>query len=87
MFSVYVPIFNDDNQYTELVIYPNFSPSDFDLHISLHNSEGKQIHYLKSFLTISSKDSKLFKINFNEIIENLKIDKHEIKSAHLISEF
>ena len=85
--SVYIPIFNDGNQYTELVIYPNFSPSNFDLHISLHNSEGKQIHYLKSFLTIRSKDSKLLKINFNELIKNLNIDKHKIKSAHLISEF
>jgi len=85
--SVYVPIFNDDNQYTELVIYPNFSPSNFNLDISLHNSEGKQIHYLKSYLRINSNDSKLFKIDFNHLIENLKINNHEIKSAHIISEF
>lgn len=85
--SVYVPIFIDKNRYTELVIYPNFSPSDFDLHISLHDSKGTQIHRLESFLTISSKDSKLLKINFNELIKNLDIDKSKVKTAHLISDF
>ena len=85
--SVYVPIFIDNNQYTELVIYPNFSPSEFDLDISLHDSDGKQVYLLESFLSISSNDSKLFKINFNEIIKNLDIDKHKVKTAHLISNF
>jgi hypothetical protein len=85
--SVYVPIFIDNNQYTELVIYPNFSPSEFDLDISLHDSDGKQVYLLESFLSISSNDSKLFKINFNEIIQNLDIDKHKVKTAHLISNF
>ena len=85
--SVYVPIFIDNNQYTELVIYPNFSPSDFTLDIVLYDSDGVEIHKSESFLTISSKDSKLLKINFNELIDNLNIDKNKVKSAHLISNF
>jgi len=85
--SVYVPIFTNNGQYTELVIYPNFSPSDFDLHITLHDSEGAELHRLESFLKISSKDSKLLKINFNKIIENLDIDQSKVRTAHLISDF
>ena len=85
--SVYVPIFIDNNQYTELVIYPNFSPSDFTLDVVLYDFDGVEIHRSESFLTISSKDSKLLKINFNELIDNLDIDKNKVKSAHLISNF
>jgi hypothetical protein len=85
--SVYIPIFIDNNQYTELVIYPNFSPSDFNLDIILYDSDGIEIHRFESFLIINSKDSKLVKINFNELIKNLDIDKNKVKSAHLISNF
>ena len=85
--SVYVPIFINKNEYTELVIYPNISPSVFDIHITLHDSNGKELHKLTSFLHVYSTDSKLMKIDFKEIISNLKLDVSSVKSAHLISEF
>ena len=53
----------------------------------LYDSDGVEIHRSESFLTISSKDSKLLKINFNELIDSLDIDKNKVKSAHLISNF
>lgn len=85
--SVYVPIFIDNEQFTELMIYPNFSPSDFDLHITLHDSTGTELQKIDSFLQVSSKDSKLLKVDFKKLIESLGIDKDKVRSAHLISDF
>ena len=85
--SAYIPIFADVNLYTELVIYPNFSPSDFKLHITFHDEQGKQLHQLNSFLEVDSKNSKLIRINFNDLIKEHKLEFGKIKSAHVISDF
>ncbi len=85
--SVYIPLFVENNFYTEFVIYPNFSPSSFELHVNLHDKQGKQIHQFPSFLKIDSKDSKLIKINFKELIEKHGIDALQVKTAHIISDF
>jgi len=85
--SVYVPLFVQDNLYTELVIYPNFSPSSFDLHIDLHDKSGKIIHKFESFLKIDSNDAKLIKIDFKELIKKHNIDSAKVKTAHIISDF
>ena len=38
--SVYIPLFLTNNFFTDLVIYPNFSPSDFNLQIDLYDKIG-----------------------------------------------
>ena len=85
--SVYIPLFIENNFYTEFVIYPNFSPSSFELHINLHDGQGKQLHQFPSFIKIDSKDSKLVKINFKELIEKHGINASQVKTAHIISDF
>jgi len=85
--SISIPIFAENNFYTELVIYPNFSPSSFFLHINLHDSQGKLLQQIHSFLKIDGKDSKLFKINFNELIKKHNLDPSKVKTAHIISDF
>lgn len=85
--SVYIPIFIENNFYTDLIIYPNFSPSNFDLHIDLYDKQGKKLYEFPSFLKIDSKDSKLIKISFKELIEKHKIDVSAVKTAHIISNF
>ena len=85
--SVYVPLFLTNNFFTELVIYPNFSPSDFNLDIILYDTTGKVLHELTDFILIQNKDSKLLKINFNKIIDDLNFDKTDISSAHVITKF
>lgn len=85
--SVYIPLFIQDNLYTELVIYPNFSPSAFDLHIDLHDNSGKIIHRFESFLKIDSNDSKLIKVNFKELIKKHNISATNVKTAHIKSDF
>lgn len=85
--SVYVPIFANDDSYTDLVVYPNFSPSDFTLQIDLYNKKGNKIHSIEKFLDITSNESKLSKIHFKEIIKENNLNKNEICSAHVITKF
>lgn len=85
--SVYIPLFIEGNFYTELVVYPNFSPSSFDLNIDLHDRSGNVIHRLESFLRIDSNDAKLIKINFKELVKKYNINAAEVKTAHIISDF
>lgn len=85
--SVYVPLFLKNNFFTDLVIYPNFSPSDFYINIIFHDEAGKIIHSLDDFLLVKSEESKLLKINFNKIIHELNLDKNAISSAHIITKF
>lgn len=85
--SVYVPLFVEENFYTELVIYPNFSPSTFDLHINFHDVNGNLIHHISSLLKISSNDGKLIKIDFKKLIQKYELDITKIKTAHVISDF
>lgn len=85
--SVYIPLIIQDNLYTELVVYPNFSPSSFDLHIELYDEFGKIINRFQSFLKIDSNDAKLIKVNFRELIKKYNINVTKVKTAHIISDF
>ena len=85
--SVYVPLFLTNNFFTDLVIYPNFSPSDYNLQIELYDDMGHEIHRLDNFMTIKSGDSKLIKIQFKKIICDLNLDPNSVSSAHVITNF
>lgn len=85
--SVYVPLFIRDQYYTDLVIYPNFSPSDFILQIDLFDNKGKKIHSDEHFLNITSNESKLSKIHFKKLVEENNLNKNEVSSAHVITKF
>jgi hypothetical protein len=82
--SAYVPIFHKDNQFTNLIIYPNLSPSDLTLQIDIHDENGSKIFSNENFLEIKNNENKLLKINFNEIISNLNISNSNL-AAHVIT--
>tara|TARA_Y100000590_G_scaffold413256_1_gene508928 strand:+ start:410 stop:1987 length:1578 start_codon:yes stop_codon:yes gene_type:complete len=84
--SIYIPIFNKNKQFTNLIIYPNMSPSNVTLKIDIHNQNGKKIIENSNFLKIDSSEKKLTRINLNEIIT---LDKYanENLAAHVIANF
>ena len=82
--SAYIPVFHRDNQFTNLIIYPNLSPSDLTLQIDIHDEKGSKIFSNKNFLEIKNNENKLLKINFNEIISNLNISNSNL-AAHVIT--
>ena len=57
--SIYIPLFLDEDNYTDLVFYPNFSPSLLNLNIKLYNKQGTLLHDFQNIENINSLDSKL----------------------------
>ena len=82
--SAYVPVFHRDNQFTNLIIYPNLPPSDLTLQIDIHDEKGSKIFSDENFLEIKNNEKKLLKINFNDIISNLNIPNSNL-AAHVIT--
>ena len=85
--SIYVPIFQENTQFTDLIIYPNLSPSDLILKIDIYDEFGKKVYDNSNFLSINSTDKKLLKINLNKIISNLDSFKNKHFAAHIIANF
>ena len=83
--SIYIPLFTRNNEYTNLIIYPNFSPCNFFVNLELYNKNGEKIHELPKFLHVDTAESKLHKINFNEIVS--KYENNEISCSNIICDF
>lgn len=83
--SIYIPLFLDNENYTDLVFYPNFSPTLLNLDIKLYSKQGILLHDFTNIKNIDSVDSKLLKINFNNLVKDLKINKSNIHTAHIIA--
>ena len=83
--SVYIPLFTKNNEYTNLIIYPNFSPCNFSINLEFYNKNGEKIHELPKFLHVDTTKSKLHKIDFNEIIS--KYENNEIYCSNIICNF
>ena len=85
--SIYVPIFQNNNEFTNLIIYPNLSPSDFVLKIDIHDKNGTKIIENSNFLEIKNGDSKLLKISLSEITSDLDPSQIGNLAAHIITDF
>lgn len=84
--SIYVPIFNQNNQFTNLIIYPNMSPSNLTLKIDIHDKNGKKISENNGFLEINTNEKKLSKINLNDLLPPTVSLKDDF-CAHVIANF
>ena len=85
--SIPIPLFTDNGFFTELIIYPNISPSTFDLDIKLYDRHGGLLLDLLNFMRINSNDSKLLKVNFNELLVKNNIDAKNAVTAQIIGNF
>ncbi len=85
--SVYVPIFEKNNQFTDLIVYPNFPPSDFKLAIHLYDKNGNRVNEDQDFLDIKNSNTKLLQINFNKILGNMNSSDEGNFAAHVITDF
>lgn len=84
--SIYIPIFQKNNQYTNLIVYPNFSPSDFTLELDIYDQDGSKIITNTNFLEVTH-DDKLLKVNLNEVISKLDISQTGNFAANIITHF
>ena len=82
--SIYIPLFVDNNYYTDLIFYPNFSPSSLDLQINIYDKIGNLLQEFPNFKKIDSNESKLLKLHLNDLVKDLNTDKQNILTAHII---
>ena len=83
--SIYIPLFLEDDNYTDLVFYPNFSPSLLNLDIRIYDKQGILLQDFSNIENIDSSDSKLLKIHFKNLVKDLKINNSEMHTAHIIA--
>jgi hypothetical protein len=57
--SIYIPLFEGNNMFTNLILYPNLSPSDFTLQIDIHDKNGKKIYENSDFLNVKNTENNL----------------------------
>lgn len=85
--SVYIPIFNKNDQFTNLILYPNLSPSDFTLQIDIHRKNGSEITNFPEYVHIVQDEKKLTKIDLGNIISNIEPNNNDVFCAHVITDF
>jgi len=83
--SFYIPLFIKNNNFTELIIYPNLSPSTLDLQIDLLNHNGIILQSIPNFMQIDSSKLKLMKIDFNQLLSKFNLSSENVCSAHIIT--
>ena len=69
--SVFIPLFIQNNQYTDFVIYPIFSPSKFDISIDLYDIAGNKIHTLPNWKNHTNTEQSFFTISFKSLIQDI----------------
>lgn len=85
--SVFVPLFIEDNWYTQLKIYPIYSPSNHTIDIEFFDQSGRIIKTLENFKSIAEEFSEFIEVDFGELVDQLGLPNTEIKGAKLIKKW
>ncbi|MBX9850880.1 MAG: hypothetical protein K2X86_03895 [Cytophagaceae bacterium] len=76
--AVMIPVFDINKLYTQIAVYPIFSPSDFSLSFDFYDSKGNITGSVKNYVVVTSTDSKYFIIDFGTIIKENKISEKTV---------
>ena len=68
-----IPLFFKNRFYTELAIYPNLNPSNFDLNLELYDNTGKIISKIANITKINEKLNYPIYLNLNKLIEKSQV--------------
>ena len=82
--SILVPLFFKEELYTELIIYPIFSPSVFEMGLDFYDSKGDMLLTLPSLFTLDSKETSFIRIDFRTIAKEYNLDLNEAKAVNVI---
>ncbi len=84
--SVFIPLFIEQNLYTDLVFYPIYSPSEFTIDMIFYDENGQFVAQLLHYKYIQTQNKELFTLKFKEILANnfSKTQLEQIKGVNLI---
>ncbi len=85
--SIFVPLFIEDDWYTQLKLYPIYSPSEHSIHIQFFDQSGKMIETLENFKLIKADFCEFIEVDFGYLVDKLSLSKSEVKGAMLIKEW
>lgn len=85
--AVFVPLFIEDDWYTQLKLYPIYSPSEHTIHIQFIDQSGLIVKTLENFKLITTDFCEFIEINFGYLVDKLSLSKSEVKGAMLIQEW
>ena len=83
--TVFIPLFLDNDYYTDLKFYPIYSPSVHKVDIIFYDENGNKLLNLKEVLEI--KKNNFLKLNFKEIAIQNNLDLKNVKGALLTKKF
>lgn len=82
--SILVPLFLMDDCYTQLVLYPVFSPSNFCISFDFYDDSGLKVGEVKDYAHIKSVDNEYKIMDFDLITRANKIDSMRIASVNIV---
>lgn len=72
--SATIPLYITDGQYTRLMVYPTFSPSDFQLSFDFFDADGNLLKSAPNYQRIRSEDNRCQQFDLGAIVEALGLD-------------
>lgn len=83
--TVFIPLFLENDYYTNLKFYPIYSPSNHKVDFRFYDENGNELLILKEVLKITNNN--FLELNFNEIVNNNKLDPKKVKGVLLTKSF
>lgn len=82
--AIYVPLLIEDDWYTQVKLYPIYSPSNHSMTVRFHNMDGEQIAEVENYKYVNDDHNDFISIDFSELAESLGLSKSDVKGAYLI---
>ncbi len=84
--STLIPIFIQDDYYTDIALYPIFSPSSYNFSFQFYNEAGQLVGAIENYKYVDSTAQKYQLLRFRDILEAYSW-KDEVSSARIIIAF
>jgi hypothetical protein len=83
---IFIPLFVEDDLYTEVVYYPIYSPSNYVMDIRFYDNSGNCLKEINGWKAFSEIDNAFFTLNVNQIArDNLSSDQLSVVKGMLIA--
>jgi hypothetical protein len=66
--SIFVPYFGENDEYTDLVFYPIYSPSEFVVGLAFYDQSGDRIATLDEWMRFDGASDRLLTVNLNRVV-------------------
>ena len=81
--SIFVPVFANNQWYTQVKLYPIYSPSNHSINLKFFDQNGNEKGELKEYILINDNVSNYITIDLINCIDLLKLDRTIIKGAQI----